>query len=203
MAGNFDITMHQEFAQELTKLADMLRTWDSSLMTNLIRVLRIVGKRWQGEAIKRVPVDFGTLKERILTETYQEGNSFTTACGTNLPYGKYVEFGTRTIAGGRVLALGDGPDITDAQAIKLWPAKNFGSGAINPKTGSRERGGFINETTGKANMRAVSADLRRHERGAPSEQMPWLRPSLNAIKSWAIEMIQEAMIPPSQGRGAA
>ena len=41
-------------------------------------------------------------------------------------YPVYVEFGTKYIAGGRVLALGFEPTITDAQAVKFWPAKNTG-----------------------------------------------------------------------------
>lgn len=188
MAGEIEITLHTEFSQELRKLADMLRAWDKSLLDDVVKALKIIGKRWQAEAIKRVPVDTGNLKQRILTETYKDGSGdYTTAVGTNVPYGKWLEFGTKFIAGGRVEALGDSINITDDQAVKIWPAKNVG---------------FVDNLTGKANARAVAAAWKNHDAGNPQEQMPWLRPSFNAVKSWAIELLKEAMLPPGQ-RGKA
>ena len=172
MAGEIEITLHQEFSQELKKLADLLRAWDKSCLDGIIKALKIIGQRWKAEAVKRVPVDTGNLKNRILTETYKDGGDWTTAVGTNVPYGKWLEFGTEHIAGGRVLALGDGIDITDSQAIKDWPAKSG---------------------------QAIAPGLRRG--GSSGEQMPWLRPAFNAIKSWAVELLKEAMLPPSQQGG--
>ena len=72
MAGEIEITLHQEFAQELKKLADMLRAWDKSCLDGIIKALKIIGQRWKAEAVKRVPVDTGNLKNRILTDTYKE-----------------------------------------------------------------------------------------------------------------------------------
>ena len=190
MAGEIEITLHQEFAQELKSLADMLRAWDKSCLDQIIKALKVIGQRWKAECVKRVPVDTGNLKNRILTETYKEaGGDWTTAVGTNVPYGKWLEFGTTHIAGGRVKALGTGIDVTDSQAIKVWSAKNAG---------------FVDPTTGVANARAVYAHWIRFEAGSPQEQMPWLRPAFNAIKGWAVEMLKEAMLPPGQqGKGAA
>ena len=174
MAGEIEITLHQEFAQELKKLADMLRAWDKSCLDGIIKALKIIGQRWKAEAVKRVPVDTGNLKNRILTDTYKEaGGDWTTAVGTNVPYGKWLEFGTEYIAGGRVMALGNGIEINDSQAIKDWPAKS--GQALAP---GLKRGG-----------------------GGSSEQMPWLRPAFNAIKVWAVELLKEAMLPPSQQGG--
>lgn len=198
MSGEIEIVMHQELAQELKRLSDMLKAWDKSCLDQIIKALKVIGTRWQSEAKKRVPVDYGTLRQRILTETYKEtGGDWTTAVGTNVPYGKWLEFGTKHIAGGHVLALGQGIDVTDAQAIKIWPAKNFGSGTLK-KDGWRSRGGFINEKTGVANARAVEAQNKNYALGNTGEEMPWLRTSFNAVKSWAVEMLKEAMLPPSE-----
>jgi hypothetical protein len=183
MSADIKITLDVQFSKDLASLADFFRSWDKSLLDNLVRVLKTIGVRWKGEAQKRVPVDEGTLKQRILYEVFKEAGNWICAVGTNVPYGKFLEFGTKWIAGGRVQALGEGSDITDAQAIKNWPAKNAG---------------FVDEKTGVANQAAVSASLRAHQRGSPQEEMPWLRSSLSAIKAWAIQAIIEAAQPPDK-----
>ena len=217
---SIEINMNQEFSEGLFKLANILRAWDKNLEVYLVQALQIIGNRWMAEAKKRVPVDFGRLRQGILTETYKEASgTWTCAVGTNVPYGKYVEFGTKYIAGGKVQALGDGIDITDAQAVHAWPAKNFGSGDkvmqksgrkdyfggdILEWTGWRTRGGFVNEKTGEANKRLVDAWHKAFDAGSQQEEMPWLRTSFNAIKAWAVEMLVEALrASGDQSRGAA
>lgn len=196
MSG-IEITMHQEFSQELLKLADLLRAWDKNLEQYLVSALKVIANRWLAEAKKRVPVDMGTLRSRILSEVYKDSSGWVCAVGTNVAYGKFLEFGTKYIAGGLVQKLGDSIDITDEQAIHAWPAKNFGSGAEivkkGVKTGWRERGGYINERTGEANKPLANAWTKAFSGGSPQEEMPWLRTSYSAVKTWAIEMLAEAL----------
>ncbi len=134
MAGDFDITLHESFARELRSLANVFRAWDRESSVNLRKTMRVICQRFRAEAIKRVPVGHmktkqgnivttGQLKKLILDEVEELVSGVIGRVGTNIPYGVYTEFGTEYIAGGRVKALGDGVDITDAQAIKDWPAK--------------------------------------------------------------------------------
>ncbi len=178
MAADINIKLDSDFAKQLSGLADFFRAWDKSTVANLQKALRIIGVRWQAEAVKRVPVDSGNLKQRILYEVIREAGEWLVAVGTNVPYGKYLEFGTKFIAGGRVKALGMDVGITDSQAIKDWPAKT---------------GGLITSQIGLARMRASKGFLN----GNPSEQMPWLRTSMNVILGWAVEQLTQAAQPPN------
>lgn len=91
--------------------------------------MRVIGQLVKGQAQRRVPVDSNRLKQGILAVTYQVGNNIITDVGTNVksdsgfPYPVVIEFGSKHIAGGAVQALGEGLDITDAEAITDWPAK--------------------------------------------------------------------------------
>lgn len=170
--------------------------WSKRGRQRLVAAHKRIGYRHKSEAVKRVPVDESRLKPAILTSTFEDSNGVTTETGTNVPYGEYVEFGTRYIAGGRVLALGPGVIVTDTQAIKLWPAKVLGSGAIG-KGGFRS-GARISTTTGKANTRVVAAIEARMARGGSDEQMPWLRPAFESMRRWAIQQIDDALAPPAQ-----
>ncbi len=67
----------------------------------------------------------------------------------------HLEYGTEDIAGGKVKALGDSPEITDDQAVKNWPAVDG--------------------------------------RGGTGQQMPWLRPAVNAIEDWIEDQIEDAL----------
>ncbi len=120
------VTLGKQFSDQLNKLADDIDGWSEDARERLLDAHRRIGQRHKAEAVKRVPVDEGTLKERITTATHRDtaGTEILTETGTNVPdYPVFLEFGTRYIAGGRVKALGEGVDITDAQAVKDWPAK--------------------------------------------------------------------------------
>lgn len=176
------LSLGAEFSKELRKFSKDLEKWSEESVKKLEKAHKRIGKRWQAEAVKRVPVDSGTLKQRIIENTYREGQKIITECGSNVPYAVYVEFGTRHIAGGRVLALGPGTGITDADAIKDWPAK--------------EAGGVVGGRSGNAAVDA--ALLARAKRGQANEQMPWLRPAFNSIKDWAISELTKATEPPKK-----
>lgn len=177
------LSLGHQFSKDLNKLAKNLEKWSEQAQKKIETAHKRIGKRWQAEAVKRVPVDTGTLKQRILTNTYREGNKFITECGSNVPYAPFVEFGTRHIAGGRVLAAGAGPDVTDAQAITVWPAKN------------RD---IVDEHSGIANQRVVKAIEARLSRSGSQEQMPWLRPAFNSIRDWVIQELTKATEPPQK-----
>jgi len=127
-----EVRLSKQFGKDLDDLAKAFGSWDDDSVKRLVKAHKRIGVRHKGEAVKRVPVDQSTLKQRITTHTDKSaaGTDVTTETGTNVPdYPIFLEFGTRYIAGGRVKALGDGVGITDAQAVKDWPAK----------TGSRQQ----------------------------------------------------------------
>lgn len=171
------VKLGEQFARDLLKLEDKLESISKSAVRKLEKAHRQIGQRWRSEAVKRVPVDEGTLKQRIVTNTYRQGDTFITETGANLKYAVYVEFGTRRIAGGRVLALGFDPDISDHDAITMWPAKAAG----------------LNNADGSPNSAVQAARAARQSRGSREEQMPWLRPGFNAIREWAVKQLLQAV----------
>jgi hypothetical protein len=185
MAGP-TVSLHDSFSEDLRDLAGSMRAWSGEAAKAALQAHKEIGERHRSEAVKRVPVDTGTLKQKILTNTYESSGVITTETGTNIEgYPVFVEFGTRFIAKGRVLALGTRPDVTDAEAPRNWPAKNDS---------------IVDRRTGEANQTVVAAIQKRWERGGRDEQMPWLRPSWMFIRQWAIAAIEAAFKPP-KGKG--
>lgn len=86
------------------------------------QAMRDVTTRWQFEAKLRAPVEYGLLRNTIMKDEGVDNDGIWGAVGSNQEYAKYTEFGTDHIAGGKVKALGTREDVTDAQAIKNWPA---------------------------------------------------------------------------------
>lgn len=175
------------FAEDCVQLDKRISQWTSDAKKNLKRVHRIVGQRWRAEAVKRVPVEFGTLKERILSNAYEDGQYiFVTEVGTNVvEYPVYLEFGTRFIAKGQVLAIGDSTDITDQQAVHTWPAKEYE--AIAKTSHSINSAGELRNDPSRFVSQIVAG---------PQEQMPWLRPAFNSIRIWVIAQLNTTIEPP-------
>jgi hypothetical protein len=182
MAG-LEIMLHRQFADQLLNLSKELRRWGAQAEERLLKAHRRIEQRFIAEAKRRVPVDTGTLRQRIIGNTYSENGQIVTEVGTNIPgYPVYLEFGTEHIAGGAVKALGDDPGITDAQAIKDWPAKRA----------------ELKDKSGTANPRVAAAIAK----SSAQEQMPWLRPAFSSIREWAIQQQAAALTPPSAQQGA-
>ena len=120
MPARTRVTTHIFGLDELTRI---LSLWTPSVKQNLERAFRDITTEWAREAKLRVPVETGQLRNSILTEVGWDEQGIFGAVGTNVRHGVFTEFGTDRIAGGRVKALGTGAEITDAQAIKDWPAK--------------------------------------------------------------------------------
>ncbi len=185
MAGKPVVTLHKQFSQQLNSLMAAFQFWKRDGIAKLEKAHRIIGQRVKGEATRRVPVESGRLKQGIITVTSRDAQGFVTEVGTNVksdrgfPYPVVLEFGSRFIASGRVQALGDSANITDANAIKDWPAKAAGVRKKN------SRGKFIKGGTGGNRSSA--------------EQMPWLRPAWWFVMPEAITLINKALEPPSQG----
>lgn len=173
------------FDASVKQLEARLEGWMKAVEPQAEQAMKQIAIRWQGEAQERAPVDTGTLKTRVLANSYEQGGVFVTEVGSNLPYAPFVEFGTDYIAGGKVKALGSGPEITDAEAITIWPAKNAG----------------IIKADGTADNRVVKAIDANLAAGGRQEQLPWLRPAFNAIRAWAIRTLERAMQPP-RGKAA-
>jgi hypothetical protein len=169
------------FDASAKQLEKRLQGWRKTIRGNAEKAMKQIALRWHAEAAERVPVDEGTLRERLLQNSYEERGVFIAEVGSNLPYAKFLEYGTDYIAGGKVKALGDDAGITDAQAITVWAAKNAD---------------IVNNKTGKANNRAVAAGDARLKRGGAQEQMPWLRPAFNKIRRWAEKLLEKALTPP-------
>lgn len=180
MAGPRIASLGGTFSRDLERLAKALREWPDRALKQLDQAHRRIGQRWKAEAVKRVPVDTSRLKQSIATQTKRNTQGIITEVGSNVPYAPFTEFGTRHIAGGRVLSLGIDPGITDAQAVKDWPAKAAGG-----------------VSGGRSGNAAVDAALqRRAGRGSANEQMPWLRPAFHSIRDWAIDQLNQATEPP-------
>jgi len=173
-----EVTLGRQFSADLNRLVTSLKKWKTQLPPRLLRAHKRIGKRWHGEANKRVPVDEGTLSQRIIDNSFIDFRGhITTEVGSNVPHAVFVEFGTERIAGGQVKALGTGAEITDMESIKVWPAKMAGleGFTVDEQGRLRNRGRFV--------------------KGATKEQMPWLRPAFMAIKPWAIGEITKAVRP--------
>lgn len=114
-----NVDMYLEGADQLRS---RMKRWDGSMRRKMWGALQAIGSVWVTEAKKRVPVDTGFLRNSINKSVTVTKTSFELAVGSSAKYAGYTEFGTEHIAGGRVKALGTTPNITDANAIKMWPA---------------------------------------------------------------------------------
>lgn len=181
------IKLSDQLAKDCIQLERRVGNWATSLKSKLKKVHRIVGQRWRTEAVKRVPVDTSTLKQRVISNVYEElGYIFVTEVGSNVPeYPVLLEFGSQFIAKGAVLRLGLSTTITDAQAIHTWPAKQ--EDAIAKTSFSRDVDGNLWNNPTKFTHAIV---------GGPQEQMPWLRPSFNSIRTWVIDQLNSTLEPP-------
>lgn len=175
------VSLGKRFSRDLDRLAKTLDKWSERVAPQMMLAHERIGKRWHAESVKRVPVDTSTLKQRIVSNTYRQADRIITETGSNVPYAEYTEFGTKHIAGGRVEAVGTSPNVTDQDAITIWPAKNRG---------------IVDEGTGQANQAVTNAMAARLGRGGAQEQMPWLRPAFNSIREWAVKQLEAATEPP-------
>ena len=139
------IRLGEELARDCVSLEARAGNWSKSLKAKLLKVHKQVGARWRDEAQRRVPVDKDTLRARLFHNEYEETQYiYVTEMGTNIPeYPVYLEFGTRFIAGGAVLALGDSTGLTDQDAIHTWPAKEKGLTGMAAGTNSNEQMPYI------------------------------------------------------------
>lgn len=177
------ITLLKDFQAQCMAFAQYLRDVAKQQSVDLEKSFRRAGQRWRSGAVKRVPVDEGTLKQRIVTNTYREGLDLVTEVGTNVPYGVHLEFGTDKIAGGRVKALGLDEQITDSMAVHDWPAKR---GEAGPGTSSMH----TTDRLGRGRLRNAKG---RFLKGSPQEQMPWLRPAFMEIADSVLSEIGDTL----------
>jgi len=177
-------------------LEKLVKQWGDRFRTDVFKLFQQLGFRWHAEAVKRVPVDEGTLKNTLIHNTYWENdNSIVTELGTNLEYGGFVEFGTRLIAGGAVLALGpDREEISDLEAVHTWPAKQANEIRKTSRSIITDGGesSFFN-LQGKLEVGMFKGRLLNRDGellpARPQEQMPWLRASWVVVKPWFLESL--------------
>ena len=72
-----------------------IRAYYEKRKPKIENVILRAGHRVEYEAKLRVPVDTGRLKSSLTTAEDKGRGYFTVKVGTNVNYGKYVEFGTR------------------------------------------------------------------------------------------------------------
>lgn len=137
-----------------------------------------IATKWEYEAKLRIPVETGNARNQTFGHSGVDGEGVYAKVENNTEYASFLEFGTKHIAGGAVLALGDREDVTDAEAVHSWAAKD---GNANDRTSHSHRGGKLNNGKG---------DVLASQR--PQEEMPWLRTSFMAIREWAIRRIAKA-----------
>jgi len=94
--------------------------------------MQIATEFWHGEAVKHVPVRLqkltarqgrGTLMKSIRQRSERVGDLIIGVLYSQVPYASYIEYGTRRIAGGRVLRWRPG-----MRPEHDWPAKSGKSG---------------------------------------------------------------------------
>lgn len=187
-----EITVGRQFFDDLRDFEILLKKWDSQSRQRVFRAYRRVGVAWKAEAQKRIPIKTGMARQHVVTNTSWDGDhEIFTETGSNLvdpetgiPYPIYIEFGTKWIAKGRVKALGYDPFVTDAQAVKNWPAKDAEALTEGNAVGAKlDKNGKLRDSKGRFI-------------GGPGEQMPWLRPAFNFIRDWAIREIEQSFVPP-------
>lgn len=189
----------------IQRVQDLAELWQDDLARAAERLMVKIGFRWHAEAVKRCPVDEGILRNSLLHNVYYESGSarrgpIVAECGTNIsfpePYGEFVEFGTKRIAGGAVLAIGKRPDVSDFDAVHTWPAKE---GDATKRTSyeiihSDDEIGVMdfrgNTKVGKFRGRLLNKDGELLAK-RPQEQMPWLRPAFFHIRDWAVVEIRK------------
>jgi HK97 gp10 family phage protein len=124
----------------LEELGLMAEDWSRNMRKNLVQAMHQIGQAWAAEAKRRCPVENGTLRNSISYNVIDGtlGVWLDVGVPNEMHYAIYVEFGTRFIAKGAVLALGPDPGITDAQAIKDWPAKAANANASTYGSGEEQ-----------------------------------------------------------------
>ncbi len=163
-------SLGKQLLDDLAEFESLLRRWSVEGRKRHRRAHKRIGQKWRAEAVKRVPVDEGTLKARLVANTYDAGGGdIVTEVGSNVPHSEFIEFGTQFIAGGEVKARFGEPAgfpvvVTDQQAITEWPAKT--DEAIAGSASSRE-------------------------------QMPFLRPAFWAIRPFILRELDAAYEPPT------
>lgn len=167
------VSMDRSFDGALAKLQSAIKNWPVRAIANLYYAHKRITKKWISAARKRVPEWSKELRDSIDGVTIKHGQGVYSKVGSDLFYAKYIEFGTRYIAGGKVKALGTKMHITDAEAVTDWPAKHIKG---TRKTVRRKR-------------------VKRASR-KQSAQMPWLRPAWWSIDKWARAELSLALDPP-------
>lgn len=159
----------------------------SQTKANIKRTM-IRGKtEWMREAKFRVPVDTGVTRNTILGDVTVTNDEATCSVGSNQEHAKHIEFGTDWIAGGSVKALGTRPDITDADAIHTWAAKE--------ENATKKTSYSANINTGRLHNRGgLEIDGKRGAVGR-QEQMPWLRTSFIAIRPKILAWLGDCLKP--------
>lgn len=192
----------------LNGLETIVKEWGLAVNDRAFKLFTKLGFRWHAEAVKRVPVDEGTLKNTLIHNTYWEiggggtrGGALITELGTNLEYGDFVEFGTRRIAGGAVLQIGDKEDVSDFEAVHTWPAKERDASRRTSFEILHDEGEFgLMDLRGKIQVGQVRGRLLNRDgellAARPQEQMPWLRASWHAVKPWFMQELVSIFEPP-------
>lgn len=152
----------------LEKLGLSAEDWSSTLEDNLADAMEKIGQAWAAASKRRCPVDEGTLRNSISYDVVRlpTGIRLDVGVPAKMFYAIFVEFGTRHIAGGRVLALGPDADITDAQAIKDWPAKSAEADGTTYGSGEEQMPWL---RTGFTSIQDVAENLIFHAVGYESE----------------------------------
>ena len=116
------------------------------------------GQQWARDAARVTPVETGLLRQNYFVVPVRNGHTMTILLANHLKYGRFLEFGTKFIAGGAVLSWTQGQPV-----IRSWPAKMANlqppSSRAKPTTHAR-----------------FQARLAR-AMGPEGEQMPFIRPT--------------------------
>jgi hypothetical protein len=178
----------------ITEYTSIVQRFSAQLNKELGLAFRDIATEWQRQAKLRIPVETGVTRNTVLSEHGRQPNGeWFCAVGSNQKHAKFIEFGTKHIADGAVKALGTGADVTDAQAIHSWPAKDATADQGRRDMGGRWVAAKGGSTSAMHKGGALRNKLGRFVKASPQEQMPWLRPSFMAIQEKVMGRLAKAL----------
>lgn len=182
--------MNVSFSQldrDINRFIAALQKVPKEVKRRSLQALKRVAIRNRDECVKRIPVDEGTARQRMVTNVSERGDVIDAAWGPGgdgMDYVQYLEFGTEYIAGGLVRQLGTGVDIPDTGAIHTWPAKE---------------GEAIEKTSHSIDSNRQLFNREGTAVPGPQEQMPFMRPAFYTIKDWVQKQLFDAVAGKSNG----
>lgn len=144
---------------QLPRIAQQFQQRANRAVERVWIALQKWANEWSRRAARVTPVETGMLRQSFFVVPIRNGAHMTVILANHMQYGKWLEFGTRYIAHGHVLAwkMGDPP-------VMQWPAKfaDLQQPSLRAKQSTHDR---------------WSARITKAMTPGAGEQMPMVRPT--------------------------